>query len=122
MHEYWHSIRTEGSWRIGESQILVHPPHIPKINEEPNPMADLSGTPDGFFRSFWIAGFESACHINRAGLRLDMLATTEHDKQAATDYELLHSVGISTARDGIRWHLIDKRGSYDFSSLAPMVE
>jgi hypothetical protein len=56
-------------------------------------MADLSGTPDGFFRSFWIAGFESACHINRAGLRLDMLATTEHDKQAATDYELLHCVG-----------------------------
>jgi len=84
-------------------------------------MADLSGTPDNFFRSFWIAGFESACHINRAGLRLDMLATTEHDKQAAHDYELLHSIGIATARDGIRWHLIDKRGRYDFSSLAPMV-
>jgi hypothetical protein len=85
-------------------------------------MADLSGTPDGFFRSFWIAGFESACHITRAGRRLDMLATTEHDKQAAHDYELLHSIGISTARDGIRWHLIDQRGRYDFSSLAPMVE
>jgi hypothetical protein len=50
-----------------------------------------------------------------------MLATTQHDTQAAHDYELLHSIGISTARDGIRWHLIDKRGSYDFSSLAPMV-
>jgi hypothetical protein len=84
-------------------------------------MADLSGTPDGFFRSFWIAGFESACHINRAGLRLDMVATTEHDTQAALDYELLHSIGISTARDGIRWHLIDQGGRYDFSSLAPMV-
>jgi UDP-galactopyranose mutase len=85
-------------------------------------MADLSGTPDGFFRSFWIAGFESACHINRAGLRLDMLATTQHDKQAAHDYELLHSIGIFTARDGIRWHLIDNAGRYDFSSLAPMVK
>jgi hypothetical protein len=84
-------------------------------------MADLSGTPDSFFRSFWIAGFESACHINRAGLRLDMLATTEHDTQAAHDYQLLRSIGISTARDGIRWHLIDQGGRYDFSSLAPMV-
>ena len=84
-------------------------------------MADLSGTPDGFFRSFWVAGFESACHINKAGLRLDMLATTEHDQHAAQDYELLHSIGILTARDGIRWHLIDQCGHYDFSSLAPMV-
>lgn len=85
-------------------------------------MTDLSGTPDGFFRSFWMAGFESACHINRAGVRLDMLATTQHDQHAAEDYTLLEKIGISTARDGIRWHLIDKGGRYDFSSLAPMVE
>lgn len=84
-------------------------------------MTNLSGTPDSFFRSFWMAGFESACHINRAGLRLDMTATTQHDQQAVEDYQLLHSIGISTARDGIRWHLIDKNGHYDFSSLAPMV-
>ena len=25
------------------------------------------------FRSFWMGGFESACHINEANVRLDML-------------------------------------------------
>src|SRR3712207_5254033 len=72
------------------------------------------------FRSFWLAGFESACHINRAGVRLDMLALTQHDRQAAGDYALLRSVGIQAARDGIRWPLIERRGRFDFSSLAPM--
>jgi hypothetical protein len=73
------------------------------------------------FKSFWIGGFESACHINRAGARLDMIATTQHDLQAAQDYGLLQSVGIRTARDGVRWHLIDRGGRYEFSSLLPMV-
>jgi len=34
------------------------------------------------FRSYWQAGFESACHINRAGARLDLLAATQHDRLA----------------------------------------
>jgi len=74
------------------------------------------------FRSFWIAGFESAAHINKGGVRLDMLAATQHDAQADTDYALLREVGIRTARDGVRWHLIDRGGQYDFASLAPQVE
>ena len=32
------------------------------------------------FSSFWGAGFESACHINKAGVRLDMVASTQHDR------------------------------------------
>jgi hypothetical protein len=31
-------------------------------------------------------------------------------------------MGIDTARDGVRWHLIDRPGAYDFSSLAPTAE
>ncbi|MBV9122704.1 MAG: beta-glucosidase [Planctomycetes bacterium] len=77
--------------------------------------------PPSLFRSFWIAGFEGACHINSAGVRLDMIAAVQHDRQAAEDYALLRTVGIRTARDGLRWHLIDKGGHYDFSSWAPMV-
>jgi beta-glucosidase/6-phospho-beta-glucosidase/beta-galactosidase len=73
------------------------------------------------FQSFWIAGFESACHTNRAGRRLDMLAATQHDREAAGDYALLREFGIRTARDGIRWPLIERAGRFDFSSLAPMV-
>jgi len=73
------------------------------------------------FSSFWMAGFESSCHINLNGDRLDMLAATEHDRQADGDYARLREVGISTARDTLRWHLIDRPGGYDFSSAIGMV-
>ncbi|MBA2627154.1 MAG: beta-glucosidase [Gemmatimonadales bacterium] len=75
------------------------------------------------FRSFWMGGFESACHINGAGQRLDMICATQHDVRADEDYALLRSVGIRTAREGLRWHLIDRgRGQYDFSSARPVVD
>lgn len=73
------------------------------------------------FNSFWLAGFESACHINRAGQRLDMISTTQHDQKVQEDYALLQSINIKTARDGIRWHRIERAGGLDFSSLSPMV-
>lgn len=77
----------------------------------------------GVFRSFFQAGFESACHINRHNERLDMMASTQHDIQAWEDYALIRSMGIRTARDGVRWHLIDKGGGrYDFSSFIPMLD
>ncbi|MCC7010529.1 MAG: beta-glucosidase [Acidobacteria bacterium] len=72
------------------------------------------------FNSFWIAGFESACHVNRAGTRLDMLEATQHDRFVSEDYARLRSVGIATARDTARWHRIEvEAGRYDFSSLEP---
>jgi hypothetical protein len=74
------------------------------------------------FRSFWLAGFESASHVNRHGERVDMLAVTQHDLQAEADYARLRRVGIHTARDGIRWHLVDRGTHYDFSSFVPMLE
>lgn len=74
------------------------------------------------FRSFWMAGYESATHINTHHERLDMLAGVEHDKQFLDDYQLLRSVNIRAARDGLRWHLIDRgAGCYDFSSFVPML-
>ena len=73
------------------------------------------------FRSFMMGGFESACHINGQGRRLDMIGQTQHDVQVAQDYALLKSQGIKTVRDGVRWPLIEKApGVYDFSSLEPM--
>lgn len=76
----------------------------------------------GLFRSFWMGGFESACHTNRAGQCLDMLATTQHDLQAEADYALLRQISIRTARDGVRWPQIERGGRYDFASLAPMAD
>src|SRR5262245_35042514 len=74
------------------------------------------------FRSFWIAGFECSCQINSHGKRVDMTAALRHDELAAEDYAMLCALGIRTARDGVRWHLVDRGGRYDFSSLAPMVK
>ncbi|MEO5898347.1 MAG: beta-glucosidase [Vicinamibacterales bacterium] len=74
------------------------------------------------FSSFWMGGFESACHINAHGERLDMIAATQHDRFIEQDYARLGEVGITSARDTVRWHLIERPGGqFDFSSLNPML-
>ena len=74
------------------------------------------------FASFWMGGFECSCHINRHGERLDLLSATGHDARADSDYALLRSEGIKVARDGVRWHLIERNGTFDFSSFQPLLE
>jgi beta-glucosidase/6-phospho-beta-glucosidase/beta-galactosidase len=74
------------------------------------------------FDSFFLAGFESACHINRSGLRLNMLQLTQHDRQVSSDYELLRSFNIRTVRDGTCWPLIERAGTYNFSPVIPILE
>ena len=60
------------------------------------------------FRSFWQAGFESACQINIRKERIDLLAATQHDVQADEDYARLADFGIRTVREGIRWPLVER--------------
>ncbi len=51
-----------------------------------------------------------------------MIAGVQHDSQAESDYALIRGEGLLTARDGVRWHLIDHgHGVYDFSSFTPML-
>jgi beta-glucosidase/6-phospho-beta-glucosidase/beta-galactosidase len=69
-----------------------------------------------------MGGFECATHINTSGHRLDMIAGVQHDVQAEHDYALLKAAGMSVARDGARWHLIEHAGHYDWSSFQPMFE
>ena len=77
----------------------------------------------GIFRSFILGGFECSTHRRRDGRRLDVIASTRHDELAARDYRLLQRHGIQTARDGLRWHLIESApGRYDFSSATGMLE
>lgn len=96
-----------------QQQPSLPEPQAPETPREPavNP-----------FKSFWMGGFECSCQINGSGTRLDMISSTQHDLHAATDYQLLHGQGISTARDGVRWHLIDRAGTYDFTSLTPLLK
>src|SRR5918999_518128 len=53
--------------------------------------------------------------------RGDMLAATQHVEQAEEDYARLRGLGIRVAREGVRWHLVEQGGAFDFSSLAPLV-
>jgi beta-glucosidase/6-phospho-beta-glucosidase/beta-galactosidase len=75
---------------------------------------------DYLFQSFFVGGFECSTHRLRSGRRLDLLRSTRHDELAASDYRLLQQYGIRTARDGLRWHLIEQGGRLDFSSALPM--
>lgn len=69
-----------------------------------------------------MGGFECSTHRNYKRNRLDVIAATRHDEFAEADYERLLSGGMKTARDGIRWHLIEREPfRYDFSSAASQV-
>src|SRR4030095_7183996 len=75
------------------------------------------------FSSFWQAGFECSTHTLRNGKRLDLVSFTQHDVFAEQDYARISSLGMLTAREGLRWHLIETQlGRYDFSSANTILE
>ena len=70
------------------------------------------------FKSFLMGGFECSTHRDHRGRRLDLIASTQHDIFAEADYARMVQHGMQTARDGVRWHLIEPEPyRYDFSSL-----
>lgn len=76
------------------------------------------------FASFFLGGFECSTHRRAPdGLRLDLLRATQHDRLCASDYRALAELGIRSARDGLRWHLIETApGRYDWSSVLMMLD
>jgi glycosyltransferase involved in cell wall biosynthesis len=80
-------------------------------------------SPAKLFQSYFQAGFECSTHRLRNGKRLDIIASSEHDRHAEADYRQLGSLGIRTVRDGFRWHAIETTpGHYDWSSITPMLQ
>lgn len=79
-------------------------------------------TDSRLFRSFWLAGFESACHINRQGARLDLMSATQHDRELEADYARVRELGLLTVRESARWHLVDRGRRLDFSTVLPVIE
>jgi hypothetical protein len=70
----------------------------------------------------FLGGFECSSHRRTDGRRLDLLASTGHDRLVENDYRLLRLNGITAARDGLRWHLVETApGRYDWSSALPML-
>ncbi len=75
------------------------------------------------FPSFFWGGFECSTHRLRSGRRLDLVASTEHDRWLRRDYERLVDQGIRVAREGLRWHVIEREpGLYDWSSVLAFLE
>ena len=74
------------------------------------------------FSSFFLGGFECSNHRRSDGRRLDLLDVTGHAQWADADYRRLGRFGITSMRDGLRWHLIEPvRGQYDWSSFLPVL-
>lgn len=77
---------------------------------------------NNLFQSFLMGGFECSTHRRGDGKRLDVIAATRHDEFAREDYARMVNIGMLTARDGLRWHLIEKTPyEYDFSSVAGQI-
>jgi len=75
------------------------------------------------FDSFFMAGFECSSHRRRDGVRLDLIRATGHDRHVQNDYRQCRELGLTTLRDGLRWHRIETApGRYDWSSWQPMLE
>lgn len=74
------------------------------------------------FDSFFLGGFECSTHRRDDGRRLDLVDSTGHARRAGQDYAALRRHGMRSARDGLRWHLIESTaGHYDWSSFLPQL-
>lgn len=73
------------------------------------------------FRSFFQAGFEGSTGYNKHRQWIDQVAATQHDLHVEEDYRRLREVGLLTAREAVRWPLVDRCQRYDFSSLVPFL-
>ncbi|HVM37979.1 MAG TPA: hypothetical protein VM265_06305 [Sphingomicrobium sp.] len=75
------------------------------------------------FSSFFMAGFECSTQRRGDGVRLDLVRSTGHQGCVLEDYRACARLGLTTVRDGLRWHLIEERaGHFDWSSWEPMLE
>ncbi len=86
------------------------------------PPTEVGPASSPLFPSFFLGGFECSSHRRPDGRQLDLLAATGHDRLFEADYRALQRHGVSAARDGMRWHLIEATPNrYDWSSVLPML-
>jgi beta-glucosidase/6-phospho-beta-glucosidase/beta-galactosidase len=76
----------------------------------------------GIFPTFFISGFECSTFLWKDKIRRNLVKETGHDSQMMEDYQLLRSLGIAVAREGLPWPLIDKGGELDFSCADPIID
>lgn len=69
------------------------------------------------FGSFFLGGFECSSHITAEGQRLNLLAATQHDRQARADYALCQVSGLKAVREAVCWPLVDQRGTLQLEEV-----
>ena len=74
------------------------------------------------FPTFFLSGFECSTFFWKDKGRRDLCEETQHRVHADEDYRMLRPLGISVAREGIPWPLVDRGGSYDFSYVEPFLQ
>ena len=74
------------------------------------------------FPTFFLSGFECSTFFWKDKGRRDLCEETQHRVHADEDYRMLRPLGISVAREGIPWPLVDRGGSYDFSYIEPFLQ
>lgn len=85
------------------------------------PMHQHERPDKGIFPTFFMAGFECSTFLWKDGERKDYVRLTGHDRHLEQDYERVMDLGIGVAREAIRWPLVDRHGSYDWSTVEPVL-
>lgn len=74
------------------------------------------------FKSFFQGSFACSTACRGEGRRVDLVINSGHDTLLEKDYAQLADCQLQTARDGVRWYLIEKTpGEYDWSTFLPML-
>ena len=76
----------------------------------------------GLFPTFFLAGFECSTFQWKDRGRRDLVAETQHRERASEDYDVLRSLGIAVAREGVPWPFVDRGARYDFAPLLPLID
>jgi hypothetical protein len=74
------------------------------------------------FRSFFMAGFECATGLNVDRNWIDQIEATQHDRFLRQDYGLLSDIGIHTIREGVRWPLVDIKGTLNLAEVERVIK
>lgn len=90
------------------------------MHPEPTECVLPDSGPAPLVPSVFLGGFECSDHRTEDGRRIDVLASTAHDRLADADYARLRAVGIAGCREGASWVRCEPApGAYDFATLLP---
>ncbi len=71
----------------------------------------------GLFKSYWMAGYEGADHVNGKGIPQSLNDANHHNNMLAQDYDLLKPFNIKTIRESVGWRLTEQNDQFFWDDL-----